>query len=294
LSRQDWLRALRDRLFASRLLSAFEMSEERMTEYLDVLARERCVQLFGYPSAVYLLCLHARKKGRDLRRIGVRVAFVTGEVLLPHQRELIADTMGCAVADGYGGRDSGFIAHECPDGGMHMMSDAVITEFLDESGSPVPPGEPGEIVVTDLYSEDAPFLRYATGDTGVASARACACGRPHPLLDRIEGRANDLVVAPDGRLINSLALVYPLRQIPGIAEYQIRQQHVDRFHVQIVRDSGFPPDAETQICAAWERLLRAPVHVTVEYTTRIKTEKSGKYRHVVSEVHSAASLERSA
>ena len=117
-------------------------------------------------SAIYLLCLHARKTGRDLRRVGIRVAFVTGEVLLPHQRQLIEATLNCSVANGYGGRDSGFIAHECPQGGMHLIADAVITEIVAADGRPAAVGEPGEIVVTDLYSHEAPFIRYATGDIG--------------------------------------------------------------------------------------------------------------------------------
>ena len=86
------------------------------------------------------------------------------------------------------GRDSALIAHECPQGGMHVLSDAVILELLDPEGRPVAPGEPGEIVITDLNSHEAPFIRYATGDIAVMSSRRCPCGRALPLLERI-GRA---------------------------------------------------------------------------------------------------------
>jgi phenylacetate-CoA ligase len=287
LNRQDWIRGLRDRLLATRLLSAFEMNEARVTEYLDIIEREGCRQLFGYPSAVYLLCLQAQKQGRDLGKLGIKVAFVTGEVLFPHQRALISQTLNCLVADGYGGRDSGFIAHECPDGGMHLMADAVITEIVDGEGRPVSPGQTGEIVVTDLFSEDAPFLRYATGDFGVASSRVCACGRALPLLERIEGRSNDLVVAPDGRLINALALVYPLRDIEGIEQYRIAQKQVDLFHVQLTCNSEFRKDGEDRIRSGWTQLLRAPIRVTFEYLPRIPPDPRGKFRHIVSEVQTA-------
>jgi phenylacetate-CoA ligase len=287
LTRQDWIRALRDRLMATKLLSAFEMNEDRMAEYLDLLERHGCRQLFGYPSAIYLLCLEARKRGRNLRGLGIRVAFVTGEVLLPHQRALISETLNCPVADGYGGRDSGFIAHECPQGGMHVIADAVIVEIVDAEGRPVPAGQPGEIVVTDLFSEDAPFIRYTTGDIGVAGSAACPCGRPHPLLERIEGRSNDLVVAADGRLINALALVYPLREIAGIEQYRICQKHVDRFHVQLTCNGDFQRSGEERIRASWEQLLRTSVQVTFEYLPRIPSDPRGKFRHIVSEVADA-------
>src|ERR1019366_5579895 len=102
------------------------MNEQTMTRYLDLIESRRCQQIFAYPSAMYTLCVLAQKQGRNLRRLGVQVVFVTSEVLFPYQRELISDTLNCPVANGYGGRDSGFIAHECPQGGMHIMADSMI------------------------------------------------------------------------------------------------------------------------------------------------------------------------
>jgi len=290
LGRQDWIRGLRDRMLGSQLLSAFEMNEARMSQYLDVLEHQGCRQLFGYPSAIHLLCLHAKRQGRNLRRVGVKAVFVTGEVLFAHQRALITEVLNSPVADGYGGRDSGFIAHECPQGGMHVLADTVIVEILDAEGRPVPVGEPGEIVVTDLYSEEAPFIRYGTGDIGIASSRRCQCGRALPLLERIDGRSNDAVVAPDGRLINALALVYPLREIEGIEQYRICQKRVDCFHVQLVCNGAFEKKGEDKIRAGWQQLLRTPLQVTFEYLDRIPADPRGKFRHIVSEVPGAGSL----
>ena len=292
VTNQDRLRNLRDRLLRTRLLSAFEMNAAAISRYLDILEREACRQIFGYPSAIYLLCLQAQKERRNLRRLGVRVVFVTGEVLYPHQRELIVETLNCPVANGYGGRDSGFIAHECPQGGMHVLSDAVIVELLDPLGRPVGPGETGEIVVTDLYSHEAPFVRYATGDMAALSARQCGCGRALPLLDRIEGRANDCVVAPDGRIINSLALVYAVREVEGIDEFRIRQKEADEFYVQLVRNPQYPSDGEERIRKAWKSLMRSQVRVTFEYLTQLPQERSGKFRHVVSEIPAGQGLRR--
>src|SRR3954451_14523097 len=169
VKRQDVIRRIRDFFLASRLLSAFELNEPTIAGYLDILERGGARQIFAYPSAIYLVCLQARKEGRKLRGLGLKVVFVTGEVLFPYEREVISETLNCPVANGYGGRDSALIAHECPSGGMHVLADAVIVELLDGDGRPVRPGEPGEIVITDLYSHEAPFIRYATGDIAVMS-----------------------------------------------------------------------------------------------------------------------------
>jgi phenylacetate-CoA ligase len=289
-SRQDWIRGLRDRLLATQLLSAFEMNETTMSTYLDVLERRGCRQLFGYPSAVYHLCIQARKEGRSLRHLGLKTVFVTGELLYPHQRQFIAETLNAPVANGYGGRDSGFIAHECPQGGMHVMADAIILELVDPLGRPVQPGQSGEIVVTDLYSEEAPFIRYATGDMAVLSTRSCPCGRALPLLERIEGRSNDSIIAPDGRVINSLALVYPVREVEGIEQFRICQKAVDRFHIQIVRNSHYSKSSEEHIRESWSKLLRSHPEIIFEYPSALVAERSGKFRHVVSEISSEATV----
>lgn len=284
VTRQDRLRNLRDKIMATQLLSAFDMSEAVMSRYLDLLEKGDCRTIFAYPSSIYLLCLHAVKARRDLRRAGVKAVFVTGEVLYPYQRDLISATLNCPVASGYGGRDSGFVSHECPQGEMHIMADATIVEILDSHGQPVPEGEPGEIVVTDLYSREVPFLRYATGDVGALTSRRCTCGRPLPLIEKIEGRTTDFIVAPDGTILHALSVIYILREIEGIEQFRIRQKTVDRFHVQLVRNQHYKIESEARILQGLRQRLRAPVDVTIEYLPALQPERSGKFRHVISEV----------
>lgn len=284
VTRQDRLRGIRDSLLATKLLSAFEMSEPIMSHYLDLLLKGDCRTIFAYPSSMYLLCLHSRKEGRNLRRCGIKTVFVTGEILFPHQRELIAETLNCTVANGYGGRDSGFVSHECPQLGMHIMADASVVEILDPDGRPVPEGEPGEIVVTDLYSREVPFVRYATGDVAAFSSKKCSCGRCLPMLEKIEGRTTDFIVAPDGTILHALSVIYILREIDGVQQFRVRQKTVDRFHVQLVRNGNFQPESESRIRDGLRQRLRAPVEVSVEYLDSLPPERSGKFRHVISEV----------
>jgi phenylacetate-CoA ligase len=284
VTRQDRLRALRDRLFATQLLSAFEMSEAVMSRYIDLLVRRGCDTIFSYPSSVYLLCRHARKQDVDLRRAGVKTVFVTGEVLLPEQRALVSEVFDCPVANGYGGRESGFIAHECPRGGMHIMADAAIVEILGDNGHPLPAGEPGEIVVTDLYSREVPFIRYATGDLGTLSPQPCPCGRPLLLLERIEGRTTDSIVAPDGTILHALSAIYILREIEGIAQFRIHQQARDRFRVQLVPNDQYTDANDDRIRDGFRKRLRARVEVTIERVPSLAAERSGKFRYVVSDV----------
>ena len=69
--------------------------------------------LFGYPSALAHIAEHAKKRGVSVSGLGIEVAFVTSERLYDHQKLAIEKIFSCRVANGYGGRDAGFIAHAC-------------------------------------------------------------------------------------------------------------------------------------------------------------------------------------
>ncbi len=145
--------------------------------------------LFGYPSALARIARQADARGIGLGDAGIKVAFVTAERLYDDQRDDIARVFGCRVANGYGSRDAGFIAHECPAGGMHITAEDIVVEVIGADGQPLPAGESGEIVVTHLATSEFPFIRYRTGDVArLVAGATCACGRSLPLLTDIQGR----------------------------------------------------------------------------------------------------------
>jgi phenylacetate-CoA ligase len=284
LGAQDRLRALRDRLMRTELLPAFEMSEPKLDRFVERIRVRRPRMLFGYPSAIALIARHAQRRGVRMDDLGVAVAFVTAERLYDDQREAIARTFGCRVANGYGGRDAGFVAHECPEGGMHLTAEDVIVETVDPAGSVLAPGQAGEIVVTHLATKDFPFIRYRTGDVGVLDDRVCPCGRGLPLLREVHGRTTDFVVAADGTVMHGLALIYSVREEPGIERFKIVQESLARTRVLVVPSPAFDPAAVERIRAAFKRRLGGEVDVSVEIVADIPPEQSGKHRYVVSRV----------
>lgn len=282
LGAQDRLRRARDRILRSFLLPAFEMSEAKLDHFVAEIRMRRPRMLFGYPSALAHIAQHAHRRGVRLDDIGVKVAFVTSERLYDNQRALIELAFGCKVANGYGGRDAGFIAHECPSGGMHLMAEDILVELIDLQGRPVPVGQPGEIVVTHMGTRDFPFVRYRTGDVAVMDDRPCACGRGLPMLREIQGRTTDFVIAADGTVLHGLALIYILRDLPGIGAFKIVQESRALTRVQLVPERSFDPACQAHIIEGFRRRLGAAVTVDVELVDAIAPEKSGKFRYVIS------------
>ncbi len=282
LSSQDRVRQMRDRLLRTRLLPAFEMNEANLDGFVDTIRATRPAMLFGYPSSLSLIARHAEKRGMTMNDLGIKVAFVTSERLYDHQRDDITRVFGCPVANGYGGRDAGFIAHQCPQGGMHLTAEDIIVEIVDKDGQPVPKGQAGEVVVTHLATGEYPFIRYRTGDVAVLSTRSCPCGRGLPMLEEIQGRTTDFVVAADGTIMHGLAVVYPIRDIPGIAAFKVVQETLQRVVVQIVPEDCCGQQVERQISEGIKARLGQSVEVEVSRVDDIPREKSGKYRYIQS------------
>ena len=284
LGAQDGMRAIRDRVLRTQLLPAFEMSENKLDHFLDEISSARPKMLFGYPSALSHIARHANARGRRVDNLGIRVAFVTSERLYDEQRRQISKIFGCPVANGYGGRDAGFIAHECPHGSMHITAEDIIVEIIDQQGAPVPRGEAGEIVVTHLATSAFPFIRYRTGDIGVLDSKPCSCGRGLPLLKEIQGRSTDFLVAKNGTVMHGLALIYILRDLPQIRNFKITQESVDLTSVSVVSDGGLNGELVGKIVQGFKARLGQEVEIRVEEVKEIPSEKSGKFRYVVSKV----------
>ncbi|TCO74314.1 phenylacetate--CoA ligase family protein [Chromatocurvus halotolerans] len=287
LGAQDRLRLLRDRLMRTELLSAFEMSEENLHRFVACIREARPAMLFGYPSSLAKIAEFAEGQGVALDSLGISVAFVTSERLYDHQQQAISRVFGCPVANGYGGRDAGFIAHACPAGSLHITAEDIVVEILNADGEAVPAGEAGEIVVTHLRTGDFPFVRYRTGDVGVLGEGACACGRGLPVMASVEGRSTDFVVAADGTVLHGLALIYVLRDIPEVANFRIVQESLAKTRVQVVPRSALQPSVVAAIRQGLRARLGESVSIEIEAVAELLPEASGKFRYVSSKVSAA-------
>jgi len=284
LGAQDKIRLIRDKILRSHLIPAFAMSDQNLDGFIEQIQDIKPKMLFGYPSALFHIARHAENTGKKLDNLGIEVAFVTSERLYDHQREKIQAIFNCPVANGYGGRDAGFIAHQCPEGGMHVTAEDIIVEIIDKQGNVLPAGESGEIVVTHLATRDFPFIRYRTGDVGTLSEQTCSCGRGLQLLEDIQGRTTDFVVAQDGTVLHGLALIYVLRDLPGVEAFKIIQESKQKTRVEIVKDANYRLDSEALIRQEFKKRLGDDVDIQIHFRSQIDKEKSGKFRYVVSHV----------
>jgi phenylacetate-CoA ligase len=104
------------------------------------------------------------------------------------------------------------------------------------------------------------------------------------VLQDVQGRSTDFVVAADGTVMHGLALIYTLRELPGVERFRIEQLSLQQTVVQVVPGPGFDDAARERIKRDFRARLGGAVQVRVDLVAAIAPEASGKYRYVVSHV----------
>lgn len=284
LNNQDRMRLLRDKLLRSKLLSAFDLSLGELDHIIQQIRDFRPPMIFGYPTSLSVIAKRAHDQGIAMDDLGVKVVFVTSEMLYDDQRAMIEQVFACPVANGYGGRDAGFTAHQCPHGSLHISAEDMIVELIDKHGQPVAEGESGEVVVTHLASRDYPFVRYRTGDMAIRSNKPCGCGRGLPVLAKIQGRSTDWLVTSAGDVLHSAALVYDLRELMSVDAFKIEQLTRQETRILLCTNRHWQAGHGEQIIATFKRCLGEDVDIRLEHVDHIPRSKSGKFHYIVSHV----------
>jgi phenylacetate-CoA ligase len=145
-------------------------------------------------------------------------------------------------------------------------------------------GEEGEMVCTDLTNYTMPFIRYELGDIVVLSKEKCSCGKSFPLIKLIQGRSNDFITLPSGKIMPPIPLIITLEKIEGISQFKLLQENINVFDVQIVKGQNFKETAIEEVKHALIEILGRGTRISVNIVDEIPREKSGKVRPIVSKL----------
>ncbi len=197
-------RGLRQRLSSwiwnTREFDSYKIDPSMMGRILACLTEGDALIVRGYAAAVHSVALEILHRGIN---VGVKAVTTTAERLFAYQRQSVEHAFRCRVFDQYGCGESNSIAFECNQHiGLHIASEHVIVELLDDKGEPVNDG-PGYITITDLDNYAMPLVRYQNGDLATWASGACPCGRTLPRLASIDGRVAEVLDLGGGRRIHA-------------------------------------------------------------------------------------------
>ncbi len=155
--------------------------------------------LVAYPSIARVVA-EEQQVGR--LRIQPELLFTSGELLTGETRRRIEGVWNRRVFNQYAATECGGLAAECTEHrGLHLFEDLVIVEVVDSDNRPVPPGVFGDkLLITVLFSQTQPLIRYELSDSLKLASGACSCGRPFALIEEIQGRTEEVLSlsTPDG------------------------------------------------------------------------------------------------
>lgn len=274
---------LRNRLVRRQTrLNCAAFDEEAMRTFALELNRWRPALVVAYAGAAYVFARFLLES--KLRVPPPKGIITSAELLQPHHRQVIEQAFGASVFDRYGARETGVIASECErHQGLHVAADSVLVEVL-ANGKPAAPGEPGEVVVTDLLNYGMPMIRYRIGDAGALSERRCECGRGLPLMDMVAGRTSDFLVAPGGALVSAAYLTYVISQRPGLEHVMFIQDSRHRVLIKVLPGRGFTTADLDYLEHKLRQLMGPEVTFSRELMDHIDRGPGGKYRFCICNV----------
>ncbi len=262
-----------------------------LPDIVDALNRHRPESLAGYPSVLALL---AEEQIAGRLRIDPGVLATTSEVCTAEMRDAIEAAWGEVPFNCYASTETGMLAGDCDrHTGLHVFSDQVLLEVVDADNRPVPPGKQGSrVLVTNLVNRVQPLIRVEMGDLVTIAAGRCPCGRPHPLIEAVDGRSDDLIELPaiaGGTVtVHPRAIRVPLGTIPAIREYRVVHEPKNVLRVEaVLGPNGQEVHGEiaSRLRAALAESGARPPRVVVEPVAAIPRHPgSGKRRLIESRV----------
>ena len=263
------------------LLTMHHLTPRKISSVIEFLNSQRFEFYSGYPSIIHMLALHASEAGLVLHS-PPRAVFTGAENVLDFQRRDIQKFTGAILTDQYGCSEGCGNASHCPAFVYHEDFEFGIMEGVE-----LPLGGSARSILCTGFANDAfPLIRYEVGDTGVwqEGGEPCRCGRSSRVLLRIEGRADDYVITPEGARI--MRFDYVFKDAMNVREVQIVQEQLGEIIVRLVCRPGYSKNDETDINREMHRWISPRLAVRFEYVREIERQANGKFRAVLSRLKS--------
>jgi phenylacetate-CoA ligase len=221
--------------------------------------------------------------GGELALVRPKVLIYSAESVTHDVRREIERTLGAPVISHYSAVEVfklGFLCERRE--GFHLHEDLCHVRICDPDGRDLPPGEAGNVVISNLVNRGTVLLNYRLGDVASFAEQQCSCGRTLRMLADVDGRSEDMLELDHGRVLHPRAVWGVVKPWPEVVQYQLVQEQPRRFVLRLVT---LAEDDYLRVAPAvarrLEELLGPGTHVATERHERLVEERSGKVRMVV-------------
>jgi phenylacetate-CoA ligase len=263
-------------------LSSNYMTDANLPTYIKMINDYRAPFIHAFPSTITIMADYMKRHGIAPFHF-LRGILVGSENLYGWQKELIEEVFQRRVYSWYGHSEKAVLAGQCEKHNhYHIFPEYGVTELIDNNGNEInEKGQSGEIVATGFYNYVTPFIRYRTMDFGVYGDSHCSCGRNYPILEKIVGRLQELLVSDDNRLIPISALNVHSDIFDNIRQFQFYQEKKGEVDLNLVRARSFSNQDGDRIRMEISEKLGADIRLNLNYQEEIPPTSSGKYRLLI-------------
>jgi phenylacetate-CoA ligase len=264
------------------MFSAYHLKDETAPAYLEQMRQSGAPWIHGYPSMVALIASYALEHGVEIK---ARWVTLGSENLLPQQEQLIERAFGVLPIEHYGMAEAVANISMCPARRLHVDEDFAATEFI-----PVEDGR-HKIIGTNLSNPAFPLLRYEVGDFAAIGGLTCDCGRPGRVVERLDGRLEDYVIAKDGAKLGRLDHIF--KDLDRVREAQIHQARVGHMVMSVVKGPGYSDQDDRLLREEIVKRVGDRIDFDIEYVTAVRRTGSEKLRFVISTLEHGKVVNRS-
>ncbi|WP_292948677.1 phenylacetate--CoA ligase family protein [Olleya sp. UBA1516] len=261
--------------------SVFDLSDAALNKVLHKFKRTKFNYINGYTSAIVQFAKFLKRNNIVLKDVcpTLTVCIVTSEMLFDDDKKLLETQFNIPIVNEYGAAELGLIAFEDQDDNWIVNTNHLYVEILDNNNQPVPYGQPGKIVVTDLYNRAHPFIRYELGDLGQLSTKSTL---QRPILDSLTGRTSDFITLPSGKIAAGLTFYYVTKTVmtkdANVKEFIVEQIEINTFKIDYVSTEELSQPQQKAVQLAVDKYLEPNLNLIFEQKAVLEREVSGKLK----------------
>lgn len=276
---------LKDFLGARVRYPVFDLSDENLFKVLQDFKSKRFEYINGYTSSLVVFAKFLIARNIVLKEVcpTLRLVMPTSEVCDDIDRKNLERGFGVKVVNEYGAAELDLIAMEDVDSDFVLNEETLFIEILDDNNIPVKPGEEGKVIITALYNEAMPFIRYEIGDRAVLSKKVKNGRR---VLEKVIGRTNDIIKLPSGKVSPGLTFYYItkslLEEVGNVLEFKIIQAELNEFLIEYVSSKELSQGTKVSLQKAMDNYLEKGLSVKLKRVAFVSRTKAGKLKHFIS------------
>lgn len=233
--------------------------------------------VLGYATTLDVLSKYLRERKDNPKMFGVEVIISSSEVLSDTTKNNLKEIFGCHVVSRYSNQENGILAQQLVDSDFFILNNAnYYFEFLKlDSEEKAGNGELSRVVVTDLFNDAFPMIRYDTGDLAVTMEHS----KYGTVIKEIQGRRADIIYDTEGKILSPHSVTNRMWGLEDVKQYQLVQEDAKRYTLRL--NVSKLTNKEDEIIFVLKSVLGEDAEISVDYVKEIPFHESGKFQTII-------------